>query len=63
MSRDDNVIRKNKIDTFDETDDDYGSKTSDRFRTYRGKYPREGYKRGDDPFRIPKDERKPPPMR
>lgn len=38
--------------------------TADRFRTFRGKYPREGYVPGvTNPFLVPKDTKVPPPFR
>lgn len=64
MSYDDNVVRKSRVEvTVDDWAKDFDTDTADRFRTYKGKYPREGYEPGDDPFRIPKVERKPPPLR
>jgi hypothetical protein len=57
------IIRR-KIETVVSRSRAFDTETADRFRTYRGKYPREGYDvETTNPFAKPKDIRVPPPIR
>ena len=59
----DSVIRKKEKRISDFTDK-FDLDTADRFRAYRGRYPREGYEKGEtNPLASPKVLRKPPPLR
>jgi len=59
----DNVIKR-KIKRISDFSDTFDTTTADRFRTYRGRFPREGYDRDTtNPLVTPKDLRKPPPLR
>lgn len=58
-----NIVRRRYVTIYDYAKE-FDVDISDRFRAYRGKYPREGYdKTKDNPLLYPKDERKPPPLR
>jgi len=59
----DNVIKRG-VSRISDFHREFDVDTADRFRSYRGKYPREGYVPGEtNPFSEPKDTKKPPPFR
>lgn len=60
---DDNVIRRRTVRLSD-IHRTFDVDTADRFRSYRGKYPQEGYVPGtSNPFRELVDTKTPPPFR
>jgi len=63
----DNVVRKQEVEPDNKQCKiarNFDVCTGDRFRTYKGVYPREGYTSGEtNPFNTPKVERKAPPLR
>ena len=67
MAYKDNVVRKQRVEPDDKIcklAKDFDVSTGDRFRTYRGEYPREGFIPGEtNPFVLPREDRKPPPLR
>lgn len=67
MPNDDNVIRRKTDDADNQINKrarNFDLDSADRFRSFRGKYPREGYNKEEtNPLTVPKDERKAPPLR
>ncbi len=64
MSDSCDTLVKRKYVTIYDFAEEFDTDTADRFRTYKGKYPREGYdKTRDNPFNYPSELRKPPPLR